>query len=278
MLSFNADYAETHRHHFELSHALASAITNKEIGIAYQPIINVKTGCIDAFEALARWNHAGKAVSPQEFIALAEETDRIVALGYLILEKACTAAATWLKAGHNQKIAVNISVKQLLPEDFVTCLTAILNQTKLPARQLSLEVTESLFDDENIDLIFDKVEQLKNMGINTQIDDFGTGYSSLSRLHQFPIGTIKIDRSFVAQIQNQGHAIIESTILIAQNFNFEVVAEGVETLEQAQELYKMGVDYFQGYYFSKPLPKPVFDDFETKWHENVAVETSCQVR
>lgn len=185
----------------------------------------------------------------------------------MIFEQACGQAGLWLQAGHNQKVAVNVSVKQLLADDFVKRLVEILRSVKLPAKQLKVEVTESLFADTHKDTIYSRVKQLKNLGIAIQIDDFGTGYSSLSRLHQFPISAIKIDKSFVMQIQNKGHTIIESALLIAKNFNLEVVAEGVETFEQASELHAMGVDYLQGYYFSKPSSELVFDDFDTSWQD-----------
>lgn len=267
LIPFHDRYAEIQKTRFELSRALGIAIANEEVWVEYQPVINAKTGVIDSFEALARWNYAGQPVSPDEFISLAEQTDRIIALGSWVLRVASEEAAKWLAAGHTQKIAVNASVKQLLDDEFVDNLIRTLKQAKLPTGQLKIEVTESLFADEHKKTILNTVKQLRELGIGIQIDDFGTGYSSLSRLHQFPISTIKIDRSFVSEIHSKGHAIIKSTILIARSFNLEVVAEGVETVEQASELYTMGVDYFQGYYFSKPSAELQFESFDLGWEK-----------
>jgi len=265
LIAFDDRFSETQKKRFELSRALGAAIENEEIRIKYQPIVNARTGCIESFEALARWQHAGRDINPEEFIRLAEETDRIVRLGYWVLEQACTTAHSWYAAGNDQKIAVNVSVKQLIAGGFVSHLKGILKQTKLPAEQLKIEVTESVFDDEYKDIIYTAVEQLKGLGIDILIDDFGTGYSSLSRLHEFPISAIKIDRSFINQIHSRGHAIIKSTIQIARSFNLKVVAEGVETVEQASELHAMGVDYFQGYYFKKPTTELEFESFDIDW-------------
>lgn len=270
-LSFNENYAEIQRYRFDISRALAHAIKAGSLSLVYQPIIHAATGHITSFEALARWTHPTIGpINPTDFVKVAEETDRIVALGDWVLQKACSDAAKWVQSEHAPsapKVAVNVSVKQLLPEDFSTRVAQILNDTGLPATRLALEVTESLFDDEHMDIVLETVKDLKEMGIEIHIDDFGTGYSSLSRLHQFPVTSIKIDRSFILQIQNQGHVIIESAILIARNFNLKVIAEGVETQEQARELYAMGVDFFQGYYFSKPTSDAELKEYTPDWQE-----------
>lgn len=268
VLSFNESYAEIQRYRFDISRALVNAIKSEQLSLVYQPIINAATGHINAFEALARWTHPTIGpINPADFVRLAEETDRIVALGDWVLQKACSDAVTWTQAEPAPKVAVNVSVKQLLPEDFSARVAQILSNTGLPATRLALEVTESLFDDEHMSVVLNTVKNLKEMGVEIQIDDFGTGYSSLSRLHQFPISTIKIDRSFVLQLQNKGRVIIESTILIARSFNLKVIAEGVETQEQARELYAMGIDFFQGYYFSKPAREVEFKEYTPDWQE-----------
>lgn len=272
-LSFNESYAEIQRYRFDISRALANAIKSEQLALVYQPIIHAATGHVASFEALARWTHPTIGpINPADFVRLAEETDRIVALGDWVLQKACSDAAEWAQPEHSQQknvpmVAVNVSVKQLLPEDFSVRVAQILSNTGLPASRLALEVTESLFDDEHMDVVLDTVKNLKEMGIEIHIDDFGTGYSSLSRLHQFPVTSIKIDRSFILQIQSQGHVIIESAILIARNFNLKVIAEGVETQEQARELYAMGVDFFQGYYFSRPASEAELKEYTPDWQE-----------
>lgn len=264
-LSFKESFAEIQRYRFDISRALANAITSNELAVVYQPIIDAATGNIAAFETLARWTHPVIGpINPADFVRLAEETDRIATLGEWVLQKACSDAAQWPHQAPAPKVAVNVSVKQLLLEDFSARVARILSSTGLPARRLALEMTESLFDDEHMDVVLNTVKELRAMGIEIHIDDFGTGYSSLSRLHQFPVTSIKIDRSFVMQIHNHGHVIIESAIFIAQNFNLKVIAEGVETPEQARQLYAMGVDFFQGYHFGRPnsdvkFEKPVLD-------------------
>lgn len=269
LISFDDSFSETQKKQFELSRALGTAIERNEISIKYQPIINANTGRIESFEALARWRYEDQDINPEEFISLAEKTDRIARLGYWVLEQACFAASMWNSTGNGQKVSVNVSIKQLIADSFVSDLKTILNQTNLPAKQLKIEVTESVFDDEYRNTIYTAVEQLRQLGVDILIDDFGTGYSSLSRLHQFPITAIKIDRSFVNQIHSQGHVIIKSAIQIARSFNLKIIAEGVETIEQASELHAMGVDYFQGYYFKKPAAELEFEDFDIDWQNKV---------
>jgi EAL domain-containing protein (putative c-di-GMP-specific phosphodiesterase class I) len=249
---------------------LGEAIGADRLALAYQPIVEAATGHIAALEALARWYHPVLgSISPEQFVRLAEETDRIVALGDWVLRKACENAITWVHSEHIPKVAVNVSVKQLLADDFIPRVEQILGQSGLPAARLELEVTESLFNDENMSIVLSAVKALRTIGIQVHIDDFGTGYSSLSRLHQFPVSAIKIDRSFVAEMHRQGRVIIESTVLIACSFDFKVIAEGVETLEQARSLYAMGIDYFQGYYFSRPTQEARLEKYLPDWHDTI---------
>ena len=269
IFTFSENFAETQRYRFELGRALAAAITSESITLVYQPIINARTGQIVAFEALARWHDSQLgSVPPDKFIPFAEDTDRITELGNLVLRKACKEAKRWSASGQSACIiSVNVSIKQLIAKGFVESVLQVLAETGLHASKLALEVTESLFDDEHIKHILNTVDSLKNIGISVHIDDFGTGYSSLSRLHQLSAHCIKVDKSFVSDMQNQGKVIIESATLIAKSFDLKVVAEGVETLEQARALYKLGIDFFQGYYFAEPVPEVSFDNFDPIWME-----------
>jgi diguanylate cyclase (GGDEF)-like protein len=265
-LTYNDTYAETQRRRFDLGRALSNAIENSKLHLVYQPIVDVKTGHVSAMEVLVRWRHPVLGdINPNEFVHLAEDTDRIIALGDWVLTHACQAAKNWRSDTKPIKIAVNVSIKQLLVPQFSHKVAQILQQTNFPAENLILEVTESLFGEEYLDSTLDTVKQLQKMNIEVHIDDFGTGYSSLSRLHEFPVTAIKIDRSFVAQIEKQGLVIIESAVMIAKRMNLKVIAEGVETLSQAEQLYQMGIDSLQGFYCGKPEIKPMIDKIETLW-------------
>jgi diguanylate cyclase (GGDEF)-like protein len=220
VLSFCESYAATQKRRFDVSRALAEAIQVGQLTLDYQPIFNGRSGHIHGYEALARWNHPTLgAVSPDEFIPIAEESDGIIALGDLVLRRA-----------------------------------QILAQTGLPAGRLELEVTESVFADDHLDATRASIESLRAIGVSLSIDDFGTGYSSLSRLLSLPVTAVKIDRSFVIALDGKGGAVIESTLLIARRLGIAVVAEGVETEEQFARLSAMGVDLFQGFYFGRPAP------------------------
>jgi len=255
VLSFCVSYAATQKRHFDVSRALAEAVEIEQLVLHYQPIFNWRTGTIHGYEALARWNHPVLGtVGPNEFIPIAEESDGIIALGDLVLREACAGAAGWTTSNHAPIVAVNVSVKQLREGDFPLRVAQILAQTGLPAGRLELEVTESVFAEDHIDATRSSIESLRAIGVSLSIDDFGTGYSSLSRLLSLPVTAVKIDRSFVSALDDNGGAVIESTLLIARRLGISVVAEGVETQEQFERLSAMGVDLFQGYYFGKPSP------------------------
>jgi len=254
-LAFSETIAETLRRRFDLSRSLSSAIGTEALHLVYQPIINAQTKEVTAYEALCRWNHADLgAIRPDEFIRLAEDTDRIIALGNWVLEQACTDAAEWRRAGINATVAVNASIKQLTEPNFQLRLVHILGQSGLAPAMLEIEVTESVFDDDHIDQVVRTLDALKVLGIKVHIDDFGTGYSSLSRLRRLSVDAIKIDRSFVSDLTGQSQVIIESTLLIARAFGLKVIAEGVETERQCEKLRAIGVDQLQGFYFGKPAP------------------------
>jgi diguanylate cyclase (GGDEF)-like protein len=255
VLSFCESYAATQKRRFDVSRALAEAIQVEQLVLHYQPIFNWRTGNIHGYEALARWNHPVLGqVGPDEFIPIAEESDWIIALGDLVLRRACADATGWTTPDHAPIVAVNVSVKQLREADFALRVAQILAQTGLPAGRLELEVTESVFAEDHIDATRSSIESLRAIGVSLSIDDFGTGYSSLSRLLSLPVTAVKIDRSFVSALDGKGSAVIESTLLIARRLGISVLAEGVETQEQFERLSAMGVDLFQGYYFGRPSP------------------------
>ena len=238
----------------ELERALRLAIEQNEIDLAYQPIVDARTGALAGFEALARWQHAGEAIGPDTFIPLAEETGLIVRLGTSLLERACremVAIAPFCPK--NAVMNVNISARQFREHGFGACVQRILRETGLPAARLQLEITESAYI--SGDAGMRNVKALKELGVGLSIDDFGTGYSALGYLKHLPVDSLKIDRSFVADISRDAadQAIVRAIIAVAKNLGLGVVAEGVETEEQVRLLRRLGCTYLQGYYFGRPL-------------------------
>ena len=239
---------------------LRRAIKEHEFEVHYQPQINAYTGELEGAEALVRWIHpTAGMISPVEFIPVAEETGLIRDIGDWVLEQACITFKNWnQEAELNLSVAVNVSVKQL-DDSFVLRVQEILNQTGLEENHLELEITESLLMDnvqENVRIL----ENINRLGVRFAMDDFGTGYSSLSYLRQFPIGKLKIDRSFVNDITDDpdDEAIIRAIIAMGQTLKLKVIAEGVENHQQLVLLQAMGCDSYQGFFFSKPLPAAEF--------------------
>lgn len=237
---------------------LRSALDCNEIFLYYQPVYNLKTNKICSFEALARWKSAMYGmVSPVEFIPLAEETGLILQIGEHVLRTACGFIKR-INASSTEKImiSVNISIYQLMQNNFVTDLLQVLDDNELDAEYLELEVTESILI-ENTELILKKMEELKKHGIKVALDDFGTGYSSLTYLKKLPISILKLDKAFIDDItiNSTDNNIVRSIIMLANILDLAVVAEGVEDKEQFDCLAGYGCDMIQGFYISKPLPE-----------------------
>lgn len=240
----------------KFENALYKALDQDELILYYQPQINYKTNTIVGVEALLRWNHPKEGmVPPDEFIPIAEETGLIVPIGEWVLRNACMQIKKWHKKGFPPiSVSVNLSVRQFEQNNLFTVVKNILKKTDLSPEFLHLEVTENQII-KNTDVTLRTMEQLKGLGINIAIDDFGTGYSSLGYLKNFPISTLKIDKSFVQDIiKDDDNAAITNTIItLAQNLNLNVIAEGVETKEQAEFLAARSCYLMQGYYFSRPM-------------------------
>ena len=239
-----------------LINRLRNAIKNDEISVYYQPKVSIKKQCIVGVEALLRWEpESGEIISPQECILLAEETGMIVDVGLFVLKTACKQAAEWKKQGLSLSVAVNLSPRQFHQKDFLDSITNVLCESGLPANLLELEITESLMM-ENRDVVIVLLWEFKKLGIKISIDDFGTGYSSLAYLKQLPLDVLKIDRSFVKDLpENKDDAALTSTIIsMADNFGLEVVAEGVETIEQYLFMQECGCQMIQGFLISSPEP------------------------
>ncbi len=245
----------------ELESRLRTAIKNQQFELHYQPIVELHSMQTTGFEALVRWrSEDGRLIPPNVFISLAEETGLIVPLGEWIFEEACRTLVQWnssLELENHVSMSINVSKRQFTEESFCGFVADVLLRTKAPGHLVHIEITESLVMD-NPKIIVHRIHELQSLGIQIYMDDFGTGHSSLSCLHQFPIDVLKIDQSFVSNMeQNKGIAVITDAITVmARKLEIKVVAEGIETARQLASLIEMGCDYGQGYYFSKPLPKP----------------------
>jgi EAL domain-containing protein (putative c-di-GMP-specific phosphodiesterase class I) len=230
----------------------------------------LRGGDIAGFEALVRWDHPSLGlIPPMDFIPLAEELGLITQIDLLVLEQACIMGVQCLARGYPVTMAVNLSSLDLKNPDLPTLVAGILAQTGLPANMLVLEITESFAMEAGLGQT-NILEQLTALGVSLAIDDFGTGYSSLSYLKKFPVGVLKIDRSFIKDLAENmdDRAIAAAVVSMAGSLLLDVVAEGVETIEQLDVLRDMGCDYIQGYYISKPLAPDAFERFVRVSHEH----------
>ncbi|MBK07107.1 MAG: two-component system response regulator [Deltaproteobacteria bacterium] len=236
---------------------LRRAIRDKEFVLYYQPIIDLRTKDIKGFEALIRWIHPTKGfISPGDFIPLAEETGLIVQIGEIVLEEACHQLKRWQKVFPqyaDMDMSVNVSAKQFFDSDWVDFVAKTLNTTGIAPKQLRLEITESVLM-ENPKRMNAQMHKIKQLGVGLHMDDFGTGYSSLSYLHQFPIDTLKIDRSFIKEIgTNKRIEIVRTIVSLASQLKMDVIAEGIETQQQLEWLEQLQCPFGQGYFFERPL-------------------------
>ncbi|MFZ5426392.1 MAG: EAL domain-containing response regulator [Thermodesulfobacteriota bacterium] len=241
------------------------ALARNEFELHYQPIVDVNTHQVFSLEALLRWKHPERGyIPPLDFIPLAEENGLIVPLGWWILEEATRQLAAFQARFKMEKplcMSVNISAKQFADADLAQKLESLLVQSNVAPGTLELEITESVIMDRG-EAAIGRLEELKSLGLKLFVDDFGTGYSSLSYLHRFPIDMLKIDRSFIREIDaTGGHAeIVRAIVGLGRNLGLELIAEGVETEAQLAVIRTLGCQYAQGYLFSRPCPAP---DIET---------------
>lgn len=245
----------------KLENQLRRAIDEGQLEVFYQPRLNVADDHLDAAEALVRWRHPQQGlIAPGDFIPLAEETGLIIPLGEFVLREACRQARQWQLDGLAPiRVSVNLSVKQLRQGNFISLVRQVLEESGLSADRLELELTESqLLDD--IDNAVSISHQLRALGVKLAIDDFGTGYSSLSYLKRFPVDFVKIDRSFISELEQFGEdaAIVRAIIAMVHSLERKVVAEGVETQAQMDYLKAHGCDEIQGYLISRPMPAEEF--------------------
>jgi EAL domain-containing protein (putative c-di-GMP-specific phosphodiesterase class I) len=235
---------------------LRVALDTGQLRLHYQPIVRLSDARTVAVEALVRWQHPQRGmVRPDLFIPAAERTGLIVPVGQWVLTEACRQAARWRdELGTLEYVSVNVSPRQLREAGFAAQVQATLHSVGLEPRHLTVEVTETAVFDGGSGL--EELRQLKRLGVNVALDDFGTGHSSLGLLRTCPVDLLKVDKSFIDNITDQGeHSVIaEALIGISDGLRLRAVAEGVETQEQAEVLRRLGYRYAQGYHFGRPMP------------------------
>jgi diguanylate cyclase (GGDEF)-like protein len=243
----------------EMETALRRAVERRELRLYHQPIIDLRTGSITGFEALLRWERDnGAIVSPIEFIGIAEDTGMIVPIGNWVMLEALVQLRTWIDHGvchPDATMSINVSPRQLRDHSLLAVVTEALARSAVPPSNLMIEITETVMM-EDTEAALAVLERLISLGVGVALDDFGTGHSSLSQLKRFPINRIKIDRSFVAGLDtnDRDRSLVRTIIAMARTLDKDLVAEGVETIEQLVTLAELGCGKAQGYFFSKPLP------------------------
>lgn len=253
---FSEDMDARFAERISLDADLRSALDNNQLFLNFQPQISLSERRVIGVEALLRWRHPDRGmVSPAHFIPFAEETDLIVPIGEWVLQTACRQAKAWLDEGMpSVKMSINISTRQFMQKNLARVIARTLAETGLPPSMLELEITESLIM-HNAELFITTLQELKGLGVDLAVDDFGTGYSSLSYLKRFPIDRLKIDQSFIRDIEidTDSAAISQAVISLGHSMGLRVIAEGVETAWQHDFLHANRCDEIQGYYFSRPL-------------------------
>ena len=257
VLQYRADMRDALDQRLRLETELLHALEHDQFELHYQPYVNLETGQVTGSEALVRWRHPTRGlVPPMGFIPLLEDNRMVVPLGRWILHTACRVGAAWQPTDPAQvrTVSVNVFARQLEDANILADVTAALTESGLPAHALTLEITESALVEDS-PLILGRLHALKALGLKIAIDDFGTGYSSLSRLGSFPVDILKIDRSFVANVETEtGNALVRAILALADALELNVVAEGVETAGQAQALTRLGCRTAQGFHFGRPTP------------------------
>jgi len=249
---------------FSMEAELKTAIENEQLGLLFQPKVCMQSGCVKGLEALVRWNHPERGeINPTEFIPLAEETGLILPLGHWVLDAACVQMQRWIKAGMEPlAVAINCSPVQFERGDMVADVSDAIKRSGLDPSLIEIELTERLFL-RDIDAGIASLSRLKELGIIVSIDDFGTGFSSLSYLKRLPVDKLKIDQSFVTDLETDAGdaAIVTAIITLAHNLQMEVIAEGVETREQFNMLQSYGCDEAQGFLISYPVPAEELEEW-----------------
>lgn len=253
-----------------IANEFKDALESGDITLHYQPIINLQTGAISGFEALMRWIHPERGfISPGIFIPILEDNGQIVEVSKWAFHEACSALKRIQgQTGYHKELnmSVNFSSNDFSSEDFIDNVYNTISETDVQAENIHLEITERLLMAQP-ETAKETLNMCRKAGMKISIDDFGTGYSSLSYLHSFPIDTLKVDQSFVRDMHknDNSRALVRSVVAMGKNMNLEIVAEGVEELEEAKLLKEMGCDSAQGYYFAKPMPESDVIELVSNW-------------
>jgi diguanylate cyclase len=268
-LAFSMEMFESALHRLEIEEELRKAILQNDFSINYQPIVMENPRKVVGCEALLRWKHPDRGfISPVDFIPISEETGLIIELGQWILREAMAQVKQWHQEGFpDLYVSINISVQQFQNGDLAENISNLIDELEFPKHLLKLEITESTAM-KNVDYTVSTFRKLNQMGIQLSIDDFGTGYSSLAYIKEFSFHNLKIDRSFVKDLTErvEDNVLVQTIATMAENLNLQVIAEGVETEEQLNALKKMGLNYYQGYYFGKPQPPELFTHWMTEFN------------
>lgn len=253
---FDDEMRTSANNQMRLEKDLELALEREQLFLTYQPIMSLSDDSIAGFEALIRWSHPELGlIPPSEFIPIAEENGTIISIGKFVLDEACRQLSLWRDQFDREiSMSINVSAKQLLKRQLLIEVLEALDKHKVEPNQIRLELTESVVV-ENSEFVISILKQFRAMGVGLSMDDFGTGFSSLSYLHKLPLNYLKIDRSFVSNMTSESESleIVKTIVLLTQNLNLEVVAEGIETAEQLEALRGLGCQNGQGYFFSKPL-------------------------
>ena len=244
------------RKRLELRHDLKEAIAQEELTLCYQPIVDLRTGRIVAVESLLRWNHPERGdIPPSQFIPFAEETGLIGPIGRWVLREACHQARAWERISPNGesplRVAVNLSPAQMTDDGLVDQVRRTLLEEGVPADRLIFEITETVMMQTSIR----KLKELKELGVQLAIDDFGTGYSSLSYLDRLPVDIVKVDKSFTARLgfANEVPQLVKTVVQLGDALGLETIVEGIETVEQYEQIKQLGCLHGQGFLFAEPL-------------------------
>ena len=265
---YNYPRRETVRREVLLNKEIETAMEEKQLVLHYQPQIEIASGCLVGVEALLRWQHPSLGtLTPASFFSVAEEIGIINSMGQWAIHEACRQAVFWQSRAHiDTPTSVNVSAGLISQRGFVEQIRNTLTETGLQPELLELEITESMLV-EDFDLFKETLNLVRKLGVQIALDDFGTGFSSLMYLSEFPIDTLKIDQHFVRNLDQRNRLIIQSVIELAQRLDLRTIAEGVETLNQAEFLLGAGCQLAQGYYFSSPLSPDAYAEYAIKASE-----------
>jgi len=254
---------------------LREALNSGQFFLAYQPIFNLRSGQTTGVEALLRWRHPERGVvEPDDFIPVLEDSGMIVDVGRWVLQQACHQGAVWQAHGHQLNVSVNVSARQLETDQFIEDVLSALKTSGFDSRSLTVEITKTAIM-RNVSTVVARLAVLKEAGVRIAIDDFGTGYSSLAYLQQFPVDTLKIDRSFISTMSDspESSALIRTLVQLGKTLGLETLAEGIEESAQYSQLERDQCDSGQGYLYARPLDADAIEPFITARTVIAAMDT-----